>query len=343
MIVSFKIAKTLNSNHQRIEITKNGAAQLLKTRTADFLEEVKTEEVLIDVQYSGVNFADILMRLGVYRDAPSKPFIPGYEISGTVIRVGTAVTKFAPGDKVMAGSRFGGYVNKIRLPEWQVMKLPEGFSLEEGAALPVNFITAYIAFHEFGRVRKGDKVLIDCATGGVGVMFLQMCRQVGTQAFGLTSSPHKKEFITSFGANAYTWDEFSKSEQSDFDFILNSSGGKTLKSHYELLSKSGKLCCIGMQSMVKNGKGNFFSMLRSALAAPWYPILKLVMESKSVSGFNALKYFDDDAWMKKHLPQVEQTTIRPHIGSVFKAEDVASAHECLEQRKSKGKVLLHWD
>lgn len=333
----------MNSTYHCIEIAKNGAAQLLKTKTADFSEEIQDDEVLIDVQYSGVNFADILMRLGVYRDAPAKPFVPGYEISGIVTKVGTEVTKFKMGDKVMAGSRFGGYVNKIKLPDWQVLKLPGGFTLEEGAALPVNFITAYIAFHEFGRVRKGDKVLIDCATGGVGVMFLQMCQQVGAQAFGLTSSPHKKEFITSFGANAYTWDEFGESDESDFDFILNSSGGKTLKDHYKLLSKSGKLCCIGMQSMVKNGKGNFFSMIRSALAAPWFPILKLVMESKSVSGFNALKYFDDDTWMKKHLPQVEQTEIRPYIGNVFKAEDVASAHECLEQRKSKGKVLLQWN
>ena len=97
-----------------------------------------------------------------------------------------------------------------------------------------------------------------------------------------------------------------------------------------------------MQSMVKNGSSSFFGMLRTALSAPWYPILKLVMESKSVSGFNALKYFDDETWMKKHLPKIERATVRPYIGQVFKAEEAAKAHQCLEQRQTRGKVLLSW-
>ena len=84
-------------------------------------------------------------------------------------------------------------------------------------------------------------------------------------------------------------------------------------------------------------------MLRAALASPWFPILKLVVESKSVSGFNALKYFDDEPWLKKHLHQIEKTYIRPHIGDIFKASEAAQAHEHLEQRKAKGKVLLQWD
>ena len=330
------------SDYQYIEIAKNGSASVLQVQSADFDETLHPDEVIIDVKYSGVNFADILMRLGVYRDAPPKPFVPGYELSGIVKKVGNSVTRFKVGDSVMAGSKFGGYVNKITLPDWQVMPLPPGFNLPEAAALPVNFITAYLAFSEFGHVREGDKVLIDCATGGVGTVFLQMCAQTRAHAHGLTSNPAKKEYIKSLGAQAYTWAEFEQSGEKDFDFILNSSGGKTLKPHYQLLAKSGKLCCIGMQSMVKDGKGSFFKMIRTALATPWFPILKLVMESKSVSGFNALKYFDDDAWMKKHLVQIEKTSIKPHIGKVFKAQEVAAAHQCLELRQTTGKVLLEW-
>ena len=329
--------------YKYIPITKNGPATVLQVQEADFDDEVASDEVIIDVKYSGINFADIMMRLGLYRDAPKKPFIPGYEVSGVVAKVGSAVTKFKVGDEVMAGTRFGGYVNCIKLPDWQVLNLPEGFNLQEGAALPVNFITAYIALQEFGRIRQGDKALIDSATGGVGVVFLQMCQQAGASAVGLTTTPAKKEFIESFGATAYTREEFDQSDEKDFDFILNSSGGKTLKAQYQLLSKSGKLCCIGLQSMIKNGRGGFFSMLRAALASPWFPILKLVVESKSVSGFNALKYFDDDPWMKKHLYQIEKTNIRPHIGDIFKASEAAQAHEHLQQRKAKGKVLLQWD
>ena len=327
---------------RKIEIARNGSAELLKVQETEISTSLAKDEILIDVKYSGVNFADILMRLGLYRDAPKKPFIPGYELSGVVKAVGSEVTKFKAGDEVMAGTKFGGYVSGIKLPEWQVLKIPDGLTLQEAAALPVNFVTSYIAFHEFGRIRKDDKVLIDCATGGVGVVFLQMCKQVGAQAFGLTSSPSKKEFIKSFGAKAFTREEFESSFESEFDFILNSGGGKSLKDHYKRLAKSGKLCGIGLQTAVKDGRGDIFTQLKVALSSPWYPILKLVMESKSVSGFNALKYFDDEDWMKKHLPAIEKTSIKPVIGEVFKAGEVAAAHRTLELKKTRGKVILAW-
>ncbi len=332
----------MSNSYRFIEISKNGPAEVLSVQEGSFNETLVDNEVLIDVKYSGINFADILMRLGLYRDAPKKPFIPGYELSGIVKAVGANVAKFQVGDEVMAGTKFGGYVSKIKLAEWQVLKIPKGLDLQEAAALPVNFITAYIAFHEFGRIRKDDKVLIDCATGGVGVVFLQMCQQVGAQAFGLTSSNSKRAFIESFGATAYTRDEFRNSSENEFDFILNSGGGKSLKDNYNRLAKSGKLCGIGLQSAVKNGKGNTLSQLKAAIASPWFPILKLVMQSKSVSGFNALKYFDDEDWMRKHLPNMEATSIIPFIGEVYKSEDVAKAHQILEQRKTKGKVLMEW-
>jgi len=325
-----------------IEIAKNGPAEVLKVQEAEFNDSLRPDEILIDVKYSGINFADILMRLGLYRDAPKKPFIPGYELSGIVKAIGANVKSHQVGDEVMAGTKFGGYVNRIKLPEWQVLKLPQGFNLMDGAALPVSFITAYIAFNEFGRIRKEDKVLIDCATGGLGVIFLQMCQQVGAQAIGLTSSPSKKDLIQSFGAVAYTHNEFEPANEENFDFILNSSGGKSLKDHYNRLAKSGKLCGIGLQSAVNQGRGSTFSQLKAALSSPWYPILKLVMQSKSVSGFNALKYFDDEAWMQKHLPNMEQTKVKPYVGAVFKAEEVGRAHKALEMKQAKGKVILAW-
>ena len=332
----------MNDKLRYIQIDKNGPEEVLKVATGPFEANLAPDEVLIDVAYSGINFADILMRLGLYRDAPKKPFIPGYELSGTVVAVGSSVSKHQIGDQVMAGTKFGGYVSKIKLTEWQVLKLPEGFNLQEAAALPVSFVTAYIAFHEFGRVRTGDKVLIDCATGGLGVIFLQMCQAIGAKTHGLTSSPDKKSLINSFGAQAHLHEEFNQSQEQDFDFILNSSGGKSLKSHYQRLAKSGQLCGIGLQSAVQRGRGNTLSQLKAALSSPWYPLLKLVMESKSVSGFNALKYFDDEGWMKKHLPAIELTQIRPKVGAVFPAEEVAEAHRLLANKQAVGKVLLAW-
>ncbi len=332
----------MNSKYHYIEISKNGPADTLEINEGSFNEHLADGEILIDVKYSGINFADILMRLGLYRDAPKKPFIPGYELSGIVKAIGSSVTKFKVGDEVMAGTKFGGYVSKIILKDWQVLQIPSGLNLKEAAALPVNYITAYIAAHEFGRIRKDDRVLIDCATGGVGVVLMQLCEKVGAEVVGLTTSPAKKDFITSYGAKAYTFQEFANTDETNFDFILNSSGGKSLKAQYQRLSKSGKMCCIGLQSAVTDGKGNFFSKIKAAIASPWYPILKLVMESKSVSGFNALSYFDDEPWMQKHLPSMESTLVKPFIGEVFKAEEVARAHQTLEQKKTRGKVILEW-
>jgi 2-desacetyl-2-hydroxyethyl bacteriochlorophyllide A dehydrogenase len=328
---------------QSIEITKFGSAQDLEIKNKALKKDLADDEVLVEVNYSGVNFADIVMRLGMYKDAPPKPFTPGYEVSGTVKEIGKNVKRFTVGESVMAGTRFGGYTSHVILPEWQVLKVNSIISLEEAASIPVNFLTAYIALHEFGRIRAGDKVLIDCATGGVGVFALQMIKEAGATAIGLTSSPNKKEFIMDYGAKAYTHKEFESSGEKDFDFILNSRGGASLKTQYNILARSGKLVCIGLQEAINNGKSSLFAKIKAVIQTPWYPMLKLVMQSKSVSGFNALSYFDDDVWMKKHIKMIEDNTFKPHVGGVFKATDVASAHEFLEQRKAKGKVILKWD
>lgn len=327
---------------QYIEIKQFGAANLLKVETKDFDDSLKDDEVIIDVKYSGINFADIVMRLGQYKDAPPKPFTPGYEVSGVISEIGSSVSKFKVGDEVMAGTRFGGYCSKVKISTNQVMNLPQGLSLLEGAALPVNQITAQIALHDFARIRKGDKVLLDCATGGVGVVAMQMCKEVGAECIGLTTTPAKKEFIESYGAKAYTFEEFENSNETEFTFILNSSGGNSLKSQYNRLTKSGLICCIGMQASITNGKSNIFAFLKTVLTTPWYPLVKLIMQSRSVGGFNALKYFEDDHWLKANLPILERSHFKPFIGKVFAANEIVQAHEFLEQKKARGKVLIKW-
>lgn len=328
---------------QTIEITKYGMAKDLELKQHQISEEIGDDEVMIEVRYSGINFADIVMRLGMYRDAPPKPFVPGYEVSGIVKKVGAKVERFKVGEEVMAGTRFGGYASHVVLPHWQVLKVNNGLSLKEASSVPVNFLTAYIALHEFARVREGDKVLIDCATGGVGVYAIQMAKAAGADVVGLTSSKSKIDFIKELGARAYTHEEFEANPERDFNFILNSRGGKSLKYQFKILAMSGQLCCIGLQAAIRDGKSSFYEKVKSIIQTPWYPLLLLVMNSKSVSGFNALKYFDDDKWLKKHLQNIENSPFKPHVGAVFSANDVAKAHEFLEQKKAKGKVVLEWN
>ena len=141
-----------NTNHREIIIAKYGAADALRMQ-ALIPRSPKEGEVRIDVRYSGINFADIQMRLGFYPDAPKKPFVPGYEVSGVVSAVGQGVTRFREGDEVVAGTVFGGYTSSINLPERNVFAKPAGTDLASGAAMPVNFFTAHVALFEMARIR----------------------------------------------------------------------------------------------------------------------------------------------------------------------------------------------
>src|ERR1043165_1827010 len=163
--------------HRDIVIEKFGPASTLVTRQIA-PPPPGDDEVSIDVAYSGVNFADVQMRIGLYPDAPKKPFVPGYEVSGRISAVGKNVKDLAVGDKVIAGTYFGGYASTVTIPAHQAFKLPSAFDLAAGAALPVAYFTAQLAVFEMARVRKGDNVLIECATGGVGVLAMQMAKHV---------------------------------------------------------------------------------------------------------------------------------------------------------------------
>src|SRR5258708_5359364 len=119
--------------HRDIVISRYGPASSLQLREIA-PRAPGDDEVAIDVAYSGINFADIQMRIGMYPDAPKKPFVPGYEVSGTIAQVGKNVRDLRPGDRVLAATYFGGYASTVTIPAHQVFKLPDSFDLAEGAA-----------------------------------------------------------------------------------------------------------------------------------------------------------------------------------------------------------------
>lgn len=331
---------------QDIPIRKPGAARTLKIRTRSEDKPVGDDEVRIGVRYAGVNFADIQMRLGFYPDAPPRPFVPGYEVSGVVEEVGRGVSAFKPGDAVVAGTYFGGYASRVTIPAYQVFPLPRHIDLAEGAAVPVNFFTAHLALVEMGRVRRGDRVLVECATGGVGTLAIQMATRIGAEVVGLTTSPHKKPYIERLGARALTVDELEADRgEKGFDFILNASGGRAVKRQMDRLAYTGRIVCIGLSSGVKDGKRSFVRLAAAALATPRVPILGLFDRNTGVYALNALKVLEDPTWVARlteRLADVEALALRPHVGKVFPAAEVAAAHELLETKGAVGKVLLAW-
>lgn len=337
---------TSASSHREIVISKYGPAQSLQLQ-AHAPAPPARGEVKIDVRYSGINFADIQMRLGQYPDAPKRPFVPGYELSGVVSAVGKEVTRFKEGDEVVAGTVFGGYTSSISLPEKNVFALTKGSDLASGAAMPVNFFTAHVALHEMGRIRKGDRILIDCATGGVGTLAIQMALRAGaSEVVGLTSSPKKKGYIRNLGATALTRKEFDEDKSiKDFDFILNASGGAQVRPQMKRLRITGRIVCIGLNSGIKDGKRNIFRMLKAVVQMPRVSIIKLFGDNQGVYALNALHVLQDDYWIARlgeAFEQLQDDPLVPHIGRTFKADKVADAHEYLQTKKAVGKVLLEW-
>lgn len=336
---------SLSSTRREIAITKFGAPDVLSVREAS-APAASDDDVTIDVKYSGINFADVQMRLGFYPDAPKRPFVPGYEVSGYVSSVGRNVKGIAKGDPVIAGTYFGGYASQVTLKANQVIPLPAKVDLAAGAALPVAFFTAQLALFEMGRVRAGDKVLIECATGGVGTLAVQMARHKGAEVVGLTSTPAKKGYIENLGAKALTTEEFASDDSMrGFDFILNASGGRAIKRQIGRMGMTGRMVCMGLNSGLKDGKRDFLRMGWAAISTPRLSVLGLMNSNAGVFGLNALHVLRDDAWvtkLTKRFEEAKEMNLVPHVSKIFPAEKAGDAHEFIATRKALGKVLLEW-
>lgn len=336
----------MTAAHRDIVIVKYGPSSTMLVRNIA-PRAPGPDEISIDVAFSGVNFADVQMRIGLYPDAPKRPFVPGYEVSGLISALGKNVKDLAIGDRVVAGTYFGGYASSVTIPAHQAFKLPAAYDLAAGAALPVAYFTAQLAVFEMARVRKGDKVLIECATGGVGVLAMQMARHVGAEVTGLTTSEHKKTFIESHGAKAYTLAELEADPSlRGYDFILNSSGGSNIQWQRKRLGMTGRMVCIGVSSGVKDGKRSFLRIARTLLQMPRISILKLFNDNTGIYALNALHVLRDPSWIAKltaSMDTVAQMGLAPHVGKVFAAADVGAAHDFLSTKQATGKVLLAWN
>ena len=182
---------------RQVWITKAGPPEVLQVREAPD-PHAAAGQVRIRVKAAGINFADLMARVGLYPDAPKLPCVVGYEVSGTVDEVGEGVTGFAIGDRVFGMPRFGGYTDVVALPVAQVFKLPAAMTFEEAAALPVVYLTAYTMMIFNGGLRPGSSVLIHSAAGGVGVAAIQLAKTRGCTILG-TASPSKHDFLRAQG------------------------------------------------------------------------------------------------------------------------------------------------
>jgi NADPH:quinone reductase-like Zn-dependent oxidoreductase len=313
-------------------------------------------EVRIAVKAAGVNFADTMARVGLYPDAPKPPAVLGYEVAGEIESLGEGVTGHEVGDRVMAGTRFGGHAELVVVPAAQILPLPERLSFEQGAAFPVNYGTAYAALVLMGSLREGDRVLIHAAGGGVGISATQICRNAGAEVFG-TASPGKHEAIRAQGVTHpidYRNLDFEREVEritggEGVDLIIDAQGPTSFRKDYRLLRPGGRLVMYGISESSKEGKRSVPASLKSLLrmptaTMPWWKSLLVINENKGVFGLNMLKWWDVEGNLDRLttplLADLEAGRLDPVIAESFPFERAGDAHQFIAERRNVGKVVL---
>ncbi len=309
-------------------------------------------EVRVRVRAAGVNFADLLARVGLYPDAPKPPCVVGYEIAGDVDAMGEGVEGIELGQRVMGGSRFGGYAQLAVAGADALVPMPDRWSYAEGAALPVAYATAYAGLIRHGGLRAGERVLIQAAAGGVGIAATHIAKLVGAEVYG-TASPSKHEAISGFGVDHPidyrthdVVDEVRRvsGEKQPLDLAFDAIGGRSFKQCFSLLRAGGRLVCFGASEMQAGERRSPLRAMRVLAQMPRFNPVKLMSESKSVIGLNMLTLWDAKGSLAEFVEPlrewVEQDRIRPVVAREFRLDDGAEAHRYVHERKNIGKVVL---
>ena len=327
-----------------VVITKHGGPGVLQVQELPD-PELGPGEVRIQVAAAGINFADVMARMGLYADAPKTPCVVGYEVAGTVLEVGQGVDGLTPGQRVLAGTQFGGYASQVVVPADDVVPLPDRLSFEQGAAIPVNYATAWAGLIGFGSLRPGERVLVHSAGGGVGIAATQIAKRLGVEVFG-TASPGKHEKILALGVDRaidYTSSGWERSI-GRFDVILDAVGGKSFRTSYDLLSPGGRLVCFGASSVVSGERRNLVTALRTVLRMPRFGLIKQMQESKAVIGLNMLTLWKDRGtlapWIEPLSGMLDDGTIEPLVAGAFPFEQAGEAQTTIVERRNLGKVVL---
>src|SRR5690242_18571757 len=311
----------------------------------------KAGEVVIRVRAAGLNFADILARQGLYPDAPPKPCVMGYEVSGVVQAVGKGVNSSFEGKSVVALTRFGGQSELVTVKATQIFEKPDKLTFEQAAAIPVNYLTAYALLVVMGSLHTSESVLIHNAGGGVGLAALQIARKLGAVTYG-TASQRKHKFLTEHGldhAIDYRKQDWLPVLQQltngrGVDLVIDPIGGAHWKKSYAALRHTGRLGMFGVSTASANGFAGKLKMLKAAIQTPWFHPFALLNKNRGVFGLNLGHMWHEPqkiaVWMRDILRGVDEEWIQPHVDQVFSFDDAGKAHRHLEERKNIGKVIL---
>ncbi|CAJ0864690.1 hypothetical protein AMST5_01698 [freshwater sediment metagenome] len=337
---------------RQVWIDKAGLPEVLTVREAPD-PEPKARELRIRVEASGVNFADILARLGIYPDLPGLPAVVGYEVAGRVDAIGAGVDPQWIGRDVFAATRFGGYSDVICAPEDQVFIRPADMSAEEGAALPVNYLTAWQLVVVMGALKPGETVLVHSAGGGVGIAATQIAKHIGARVIGVASQWKHAE-LEKLGADHLVDERRDDLEARvreitrgrGLELALDPNAGASFKRSFRLLAPTGRLGMFGVSSFVNSKERDLLNVLRALIATPIFQFMPmtLINANKGAFGVNVGRMWGETdrlrSWALELVELWNKGAIRPRVDKVFTFDEAPLAHHYLQDRKNLGKVLL---
>jgi len=334
---------------RQIWITKAGAPEVLQVKEAPD-PEPGDGDVRIRVRAAGINFADLMARVGLYPDAPKIPCVVGYEVAGVVDAVGKAVTRVAVGDRVFGMPKFGGYTDTLVLPAEQAFRMPTAMSFEEAAALPVVYLTAHHMMLYTGNLRRRSKVLVHSAAGGVGLAAIQLAKTRECEIFGIASKS-KHEFLRAQGCHHpidheadYAAEVRRLTNGRGVDLVLDPVGGPSWTTGYDLLAPAGRLVAFGLSAAAGGKTRSLLHAIGQVVRIKSWKPDKLMSDNKEIAGVNMGHLFGEIAMLTEQFESLiamyEAGQIKPHVDRTFPFSEAAAAHHYLHERKAKGKVLL---
>jgi NADPH:quinone reductase-like Zn-dependent oxidoreductase len=327
-----------------VVITKHGGPDVLQVQERPD-PALGSGQVRIEVAAAGINFADVMARMGLYPDAPKTPCVVGYEVAGTILEVGEGVESLSVGQRVFAGTQFGGYASQVVAAASDTLALPDELSFEQGAAIPVNYGTAWAGLIGYGNLQPGERVLIHSAGGGVGIAATQIAKRVGVEVYG-TASPGKHARIAELGVDHaidYTKPGWERGLPK-FDVIMDAVGGASFRRSYNLLRPGGRLVAFGASAVVSGERKNVVTALRAVARMPRFNLIKQMSESKAVIGLNMLSLWKDrgtlEPWIESMRELLDDGTVKPVVAGAFGFEEAGAAQTTIVERRNVGKVVL---
>ena len=332
-------------------ITEHGPPEVLRVQERPD-PQPGPGEARVRVRAAGINFADLLARVGLYPDAPKPPCVVGYEFAGEVESLGEGVEGLTVGQRVLGGCRFGAYAELAVTGSSELLPLPDDWSYEEGAAVPVTYATAYAGLVRYGNVQEGERVLIQAAAGGVGTAAVQIAKLRGAEVFG-TASASKHERVAELGCDHlidYRTQDFAEEvrritgEKKPLDLVLDGVGGSSFRKGFSLLRAGGRLVCIGVSAIQPGEERNRLKALRALAQMPIFHPVQLMRQSKAVIGLNMLTIWDEHGSLADYIEPLDEWArdgrVDPVVGEVFPFERAADAHRAMHEGRNVGKLVL---